>query len=135
MNLETEHGGRIQNPSIQQVMQALQDLNPDGNSFAILSRSETDYIQTSVSSERGFVLEYREEEPGGHFRADDPSIGLPEIQEAFLAWSRGGTDWRTSFSWAPLEKPLASSSGGCFSLLVATLIIGVALFAGAAFNL
>ena len=78
--------------------------------FAILSASDTEFIQTANEWEPGptcaaflathgsdpWVLEYRE--AGRQFRAAG-QVTLDQVRQAFRSYLTGSADWRTAFSW------------------------------------
>ncbi|MCX5655529.1 MAG: hypothetical protein NTY65_12880 [Planctomycetota bacterium] len=120
MHLETEEGGDIENPSEEQIRQAIRGLGGESGTFAILTRREEplEYIQTS-GEENAFVVERRENDR--QFRAVDSRLGLEKTMALFLAYNRGGA-WREMTSW---EDVTQKSKGGEWTarIIIAVLVL------------
>ena len=84
--------------------------------FAILSRSEEDFIQAGSNwsptdecrqflKDNGsdpWILEYRDPSAGRILRASG-DVTLEQVKQAFLAYHRGASDWKSNFRWE--EQP------------------------------
>ena len=96
MKLEFEYGATFQDPSDGEIAAALSQLH----GYAILSHDELTHVQTSGTSEDGFVLEYQEGDTEEHFACSDR---LNQITTAFIAYAKGDASWRSAFRWEKLE--------------------------------
>lgn len=112
-------GEEIESPTGAEIESALRSLPGGQESFAILSRSEQVYVQTSGGRDEGFVLEYRDGSQERHFRCTDPRLPLETVVRAFRAYLEGGTEFRSELEWE-LDAP---SQGG--PRRVGWIIIGV----------
>ena len=84
--------------------------------FAILSASETDFIQAGNDWQPGskceqflqrhdsdpWVLEYRDGASGRQFRTAD-WVTLEQVRLAFQSYLTGGDDWRAAHEWQELD--------------------------------
>jgi hypothetical protein len=103
MRLEVNGNLFSKDPDDQIIAQALQNLTGEGDSFAILSKTEMMYIQTAGSSEEGFVLEYQDGSLDRHFRCSDEHLDLDKVIWAFTLYICGDERWRTEFNWEKEE--------------------------------
>jgi hypothetical protein len=99
MRLEVNGKLLSKNLDDQAIVQALQNLTGEGDSFAILSKTEMTYIQTTGSPAEGFVLEYQDGSLDLHFRCSEEHLDLEKVIRAFTLYLRGDERWRTEFSW------------------------------------
>ena len=59
------------------------------------------FMQTSGSTDRGFVLEYQEGSTDEHFQVA-AKVELEQVVAAFTAYGQGSDTWRTDFNWSKL---------------------------------
>jgi hypothetical protein len=92
-------GESVEQPSAEQLEEALRSLPGGPDSFAILTRSEGSYIQVLGGGESGYVLEYQEGSLDRHYFCPDPDLGIDAVVAAFQSYARDDDDWRTALSW------------------------------------
>lgn len=119
MKLETESGGTTSDPGHDDIAKALRGLNSDGNSYAILSRSPTDYVQALIEPAGAFSIEYHDPVSDEHFRCAGP-LSLERVTEAFQAFRAGGADWKQGLSFtAHALRGRRGCGGGATAILLA----------------
>ena len=97
MTLTRSDGPTIKNPSAREIESALRHMEATGGEFAILDRSELEYIQTAPDGDT-FTLEYQEGSLDRHYRVD--SVPLAAVIEAFQQYARGeDAAWKSGFAW------------------------------------
>lgn len=94
MKLESENAPTLRNPDARGITDSLAAVQ----GFAILSKDEMTYIQTSGSATSGFVLEYQEGDTDQHYRCPD-TLSLPQVTKAFLSYAQGTDSWKTALNW------------------------------------
>ena len=106
MRLETEDGPVIENPSADQLREALAALGGATGTFAFLTRQESPlaFLQTS-SEKNAFVVECREGDK--QFRAADEAMPLEKTTALFQAYLRGGDEWRGMAAWQDMTSELS----------------------------
>jgi hypothetical protein len=101
MRLSLEDGQVIDHPSPLSIASALTSLKFDGNSFAILERTDATYLQTSMQSSDEFIIEYQDGSLDKHFRAS--AFDLSDVTDAFKAYAVQNESWITQFDWQRIE--------------------------------
>ena len=101
LRLSLEDGRVIDNPSPVSITSALTSLKPDSNSFAILERTDTTYLQISMQSSDEFILEYQDGSLDKHFQAN--VYDLSDVTCAFKAYAARDESWKTQFDWQRIE--------------------------------
>lgn len=91
MEFELEDGLVFPRPNAATLDAQLRILAPDSrNSFAILTLSDGDYMQTACEGD-GYVIERQSQDPVHHFRAVRPAGGtlftIDEVIAAFAAFA------------------------------------------------
>ena len=94
MKLELENVPAVVNVDADAIMSSLAAVR----GFAILSRDEMAYIQTSGSAREGFMLEYQDGDTNRRYRCLD-ELSLGQVTQAFLSYADGTDAWKTSFRW------------------------------------
>ncbi len=102
---------KIENPSDLQIKNGIEDLGNTDDSFAILSKSDMIYIQTSGTKKDGFVLEYQNGSTDKHFHVPG-LLTESEVIKAFILYAKGNDQWERDFAW---EK---QNIDGCLSVIV-----------------
>jgi hypothetical protein len=108
MRLETEDGPAIENPTEDQIRQAIEGIGRESGSFAILKRCEEppECIQTSGEG-HAFIMECHEVDK--HFRAADEQMTLEATLALFQAYNRGGDAWRGMAQWQDVTREAAGA--------------------------
>jgi hypothetical protein len=83
MQLETEADGRAPISGLSELRDRLARLDPGMNSFAILSRAEEAYLQTSAEND-GFIIERRDGDFTRHFYAARRGARRPLKNQSWL---------------------------------------------------
>ncbi|HBI45496.1 MAG TPA: hypothetical protein DDY78_21970 [Planctomycetales bacterium] len=94
MKLELENAPAVINPDGDAITSSLAAVR----GFAILSRDEMTYIQTSGPAGEGFTLEYQDGDTDRHYRCPD-ELSLERVTQAFVSYARGTDSWKTSLPW------------------------------------
>ena len=129
MDLETGTGGKIANPSASQIAEELAALPGGVDSFAILSRDELTYIQTTGGPSAGFLLEYQEGSLDQHYRSTEETLSLSTITNAFQLYAAEDPSWRPLVTWKR-DDPSQYSAGFPFLpvALIAAVVLGLTLW-------
>jgi len=90
MKFETEDGTVISDVSFEAVREQLDRLSSNGNSFAILSSSNEDYLQTAWIDQDAFTIERRDGSKRLHWRAE-PLAERPKATTPRPFWMRLAT--------------------------------------------
>jgi len=128
MRLETEKGSAIDEPTDEQLREALSGLGGAAGSFAILTRADRppEYVQTAGEAGQ-FLVEYREGKK--HHRAEGEALPLQEVVALFQAYNRGDETWREMVPWQDVTKEISGSRGVKFLILaVAVVLVAVILY-------
>lgn len=119
--------------SEEEISEALGKLDGEKVGFAILSRGEKAFMQTSGSPEKGFLLEYREPD-SDIFQALDMNLPLAEIERAFAEYFRGESGYQERLTWEDKTlrgeaKDVDEKHGGmgCMPLLALAGVAGLLL--------
>ena len=98
MNLETNTGRKLADPSASQIADELAAL-PGGDSFAILSRDELTYVQAAGARTEGFVLEYQTGSIDQHYRSTDSNLPLSTVTDVFQRYAAEDDSWQSRTAW------------------------------------
>lgn len=96
--------------SAERIERAIRSLTGDGDSFAILAKSELSYIQTSGSPSVGFVLEYQDGSIEEHYSCTSHDLDVKQVLDAFQRFFAGDARWRTDLEW--VKQDLGSAPSG-----------------------
>ena len=102
MRFEVEGAAPIDDPTAAQIDQGLRALSLPDRTFAILSLTDSDYMQTSPEDEGSFLLEYQDGSPDEHFRVPEP-VALEGVVGAFQSFRRRDGEWRSGFQWERVD--------------------------------
>jgi len=131
MNLQTENGTSLAQPSAAQLADALDALGTRDNGFAILESADEHYLQTTGKRESGYVVEYREGSEQSHHqsvRTDIPHAQMVRVFQAYLA----GEPWKQQLEWAAGFGPDATSGAALWTFLrpvLLALVVGLVVVA------
>lgn len=134
MELTTENGTNIRDPSEEDLRSTLGKLGLPGNGFAILAASAQHYIQVAGSKVDGYVVEYREgSERTHHSSADDlPHQRMVDLLAAYLS---GGT-WKSMVTWKSsirTTRPARRPTDGHKAVLILLFLVGLVSLASSAY--
>ncbi|MCA9193049.1 MAG: hypothetical protein KDB03_14845 [Planctomycetales bacterium] len=101
LRLFLENWTVIDNPTPQQISVALSSLNSDGNSFAILERTNSAYMQTGLQSSGEYVIEYQDGSLDMHYQAID--FDIQHVTSIFQAYGAGNEAWKHQADWKRIE--------------------------------
>lgn len=90
----------------------LEDLvrRPDPESpFLIVEREDQEYIQTMLTEDGFYLVEYRDGGPDSHYGIRTQDSGL--VTGVIWAWTAGDASWRTAVPWRAVEFDVEDSSG------------------------
>ncbi|KPJ74829.1 MAG: hypothetical protein AMS14_04750 [Planctomycetes bacterium DG_20] len=109
MRLDTEEGSAIDEPTGDQVREAVGGLGGRSGSFAILTRSDRPpaYLQTAGEADQ-FIIEYHEGRK--HYRAEADVLPLEKVAALFEAYGRGDEAWREMVAWQDVTKEISGSA-------------------------
>lgn len=119
MKLETESGGTFSDPNVSDLSAALQSLDTDGNTWAILSKASSDFVQVRRATQQEYRVEYHEPESDDHFEARD-ALNITQVQRLFADFRAGGSGWKTMATFQPTEL---KSRSGCAGRSAAALAV------------
>jgi len=103
MRLETEDGPAIENPTDDQVREALEGLGRESGALAILTRQDEplEYVEAGGEGD-AFVVECHEDDR--HCRAANEQMTLAATVALFQAYGRGGDAWRNMALWRDVTR-------------------------------
>lgn len=125
LQFETEARGTRNEPGLGDISSGLAELDGEGNGFAILRRSPTDYIQAAGNAKRGLTVEYHDPATDGHFTAGDP-IALRDAVELFHDFRLNGTKWRSAVEWKPMDLSTATRKGCAGMIAIGAAVVAAA---------
>lgn len=128
MRLATEEGSGIDEPTDEQLREALSGLGGPAGSFAVLTRADRppEYVQTAGEADQ-FLVEYREGKK--HHRAEGETLPLEKVVALFQAYNRGDEAWREMVPWQDVTKEISGSRWVKFLILaVAVVLVAVILY-------
>ncbi len=91
----------LQEPDEATVRAAIANLPPE--QFAILCRKNEEYVQVYHNEDRTFQLEYRAGSYREHYAASSAAISTTDVQDAFVAYLSGRSDWYAPWEWEIVE--------------------------------
>jgi hypothetical protein len=97
MELSTNNGDMLRDPTAAQLKAALDALDPD-NGYAVLARSDQHYLQVAGSRTTGYLAEYREGSPETHCASANAALPHALVQ-ALLATYLANGNWRRMVVW------------------------------------
>lgn len=93
----------IDDYTIAEAVRAVADLKTE---FAILSLDDGSFMQTAGGT-AGMVLEYRDNQAGGHFVASGEKLSAEDVIAAFESFASGDGAYKTAADWQPLKEKAA----------------------------
>lgn len=95
---------KTQKPTEADLRQAVAALYPKKNdAFLVLSTSDTNYIQASVDSMGGFVVEYQEGDIKHHYQAKRSDLKADEVVKVLVFYVNGNDEWKKTTEWMLME--------------------------------
>jgi hypothetical protein len=126
MHLETEAGTKFSSPKSSDIRHAIETLDVEVSTYAILTRSPQTYMQT-MRLEEGYELEYQEGDTDHHYQADR-LVTADEVIAAMTSYAADDPAWKTMCAWKPLDlSATGPSKKGCAGAVL--LVGGVATLA------
>jgi len=98
MELESEGRPAIHDAQASDVHAAVSELALPGNSFLILTRTTTSYVQVAMQAGERFIIEYREGGPRSLRRAQE-DFSRSEVAQLLESYLAGGDEWRAGLQW------------------------------------
>jgi hypothetical protein len=132
LQLESESGGTISDPTNGDISQALSQLDGEGNNFAILKRSDTDYIQAAGNAKQELTVEYHDPATDDHFSAGG-AVPLRTAVELFQDFRLNGTKWKSMVPWRGMEIA-SSGKRGCAAMIAFACLLGGAAISAIKFT-
>jgi hypothetical protein len=91
----------IDNPTSNQIAQAISSLNSTDNTFVILESGDMTYIQTAFQNEGEFVLEFQDGSLEKHYQTTvETSL---EVMAAFQGFLEAREDWKRTIDWQKIN--------------------------------
>lgn len=97
LRLSLENGPPIDNPSLDQITVALSSLIVPGNSFAILERTDSIYLQAALQPSGEFIIEYQTGSVAEHYQAVTKDLQI--VVSIFRAYAIDDDAWHKIFDW------------------------------------
>jgi hypothetical protein len=107
LTLSIDQEGFIDDPDPAAISKELTALEED--QFAILSRSDSVFLQTDIGPDGELVLQYRDEpnpisgNPPELFEATNPPSSREELIKVFCEYAAGDDGWKDRFNWSLME--------------------------------
>ena len=126
MRLETEEGPAIEEPTDEQIREALAGLGGESGTFAILTRQDApcEYVQTG-GEENAFVVEYHENDR--QYRATDDALPLDKTAALFQAYNRGDERWREMVRWEDVTHEIKGRPWIKIAIIAAALAVSAVI--------
>jgi len=110
MELVSEDGTYIANPSGADIEEILHGLGCGGNRCAALLRSDTEMLEAKWCGESRFSFQV--DGPAGHIESAREDISLEMAIATFYAYSRYNPHWKTWFKWAEAADAARQAATG-----------------------
>lgn len=81
------------------IAETVASLTDKGEFFLVLARDELTYIQTSGSTETGFVLEYQDGSLEQHYSCIEAPLRTSQIVETLQRYYTNHDRWKSNFTW------------------------------------
>ncbi len=101
LRLSLENWTVIDNPTPDQIADALSSLDADGNSFAILEQTDTTYIQAGLQSTGEYVIEYQDGSLDKHYQSI--TRNSQQLMAMFRAYAEGHDTWKQQCEWNKID--------------------------------
>jgi hypothetical protein len=88
-------------PGPKDIKKALKTLKPEGNSYAILERSDFGFVKAAVTPTGEYCLEYHENITKQGFRCE--KVPIRKVIRLFQQCAAGNYDWKKKFNWHKRE--------------------------------
>ncbi|HYF65959.1 MAG TPA: hypothetical protein VD886_24230 [Herpetosiphonaceae bacterium] len=98
MQLVLEDGSTWHFPNPSAIRNALAQVDGVNNSFLILDRDETHFMQAARDPGTDFVVEYRDGDGAHHYQARG-TLGFEAAAALFEGYAAGSGDWRGAVEW------------------------------------
>ena len=122
MRLILENGEARENPDRSEIEVVLSSLGNSGNSFAILERSEKEFMQIAGDPDNGFLIEYQSGSMDKHYQSENHQIALEPAVDTLVSYAAKDRRWLSNHAWTKIDLTTPRSAGGNLSLLL--LIVG-----------
>jgi hypothetical protein len=99
--LSLENDTIIDNPTSNQIAQALSTLNTTNNTFAILEFDDMTYIQTAMENTQEFVLEFQDGSLVKHYQTNVED--LHQVLTEFQGFLESRETWKQTIDWQKIE--------------------------------
>ncbi len=110
-HLQVCPGASLQGPTDEEIHTAIRSLPGGNRSFAILTKTKSNFMQAAGSSRERFVLEYQEFSRDGHWEHVDTGEVDTETVVQTLCWYANDDDrWRTGNRWRRKRAPEPQTS-------------------------
>lgn len=93
-------GAIVDDPTSEEIEKSLSTLDKERNAFAVLERSDLQFIQAGFDDAGEFILEYRDGLP--HYRYGGNRLSIQEIIKAFQAYARKEERQINDLNWQRL---------------------------------
>lgn len=115
MQLETADRSydSIDDYTIAEAVRAVAELKTN---FAILTLDDGSFMQTAGGT-AGMVLEYRDNQAGGHFVASGETLSAEDVIAAFESFASGDGVYKDAADWQPLKEQPAAGCTTSASLI------------------
>lgn len=99
MTLDICNEKTIAAPTVQQIRDAVLNLEPSGEGFLILGPEDMTYIQVAGAKNAGFDLEYQEGSLDRHYRATRTDWSSEAVIEKLCQYADGDLGWKDGVDW------------------------------------
>ncbi|MFC1736344.1 hypothetical protein ACFL1X_09510 [Candidatus Hydrogenedentota bacterium] len=138
MKLEIGRNKAVDNPTKDQIAEAIASLRAEDGSFVVLSHNENTYIQAAPDVDAGFRVQFQEGAPECFYEAAN-NLSTDAAIQLFQAYLNR-ENWKGMTGWQkldlksaldmiePAENAARSSNSGCLGILLlmpATVLVGL----------
>jgi hypothetical protein len=102
MELQSEKYPAIKHPDSNDIINSIDLLNMEDNTFLILSSSKMDYLQLA-KSDSSWIAEYQIESVHNHYVCKNELLKKEDIINILNSYNSKTNDWLTKYNWEKLE--------------------------------
>lgn len=101
MRLTLQNWTLIDNPTSDQISDAISSLNAGGNAFAILEKTDATYFQTFLEPTGEYIVEYQDGSLDEHYKSS--VFDMQQLITMFQSYAAGGDTWKQQCDWSKME--------------------------------
>lgn len=109
MKLEINEQIVAEDADVDDIKDALHDLNAEDEAFIILWESEGVFLQATGVPQTGYVMGYHNTQTGEELTSKNQELKPMAVMRALTSYVRGNADWRNTIGWEPTGAYVAQA--------------------------